>query len=96
MYHPRLTLGFEAIAPEPEIKSSGLKRTLALSTPTASVAPSIEVLYSDRTVTLRGQVQNDRQKMLCSRLLMFEPGVDAVRNELEVNPALDLIPPGTN
>ena len=40
-------------------------------------------------IPLRGQVASDYEKNLAERLAMLEPGVSAVRNELELAPPTD-------
>ncbi|WP_144992483.1 BON domain-containing protein [Polystyrenella longa] len=96
MYLPRLSLGFSVPKADPILKAGNLKQTLASASPIQSVAPGIEVSFADGQVTLRGQVQDDRQRQLCSRLLMFEPGVNTVHNELEVSLAPQPIVPIPN
>jgi hypothetical protein len=50
------------------------------------------------TATLRGEVASERDRTLAERLVLFEPGIDSVRNELKVRspskgPAEYLPPP---
>ena len=44
----------------------------------------INIEFQDRTVCLRGTVSTERQKDLALLILRFEPGIDAVKNELVV------------
>ena len=46
----------------------------------------------DRTAVLAGQVDSEREKRLIERLAMMEPGVEAVRNELTLKAAEELLP----
>ena len=45
----------------------------------------IAVSVANRAVTLRGQVQSAREKRIAGLIASFEPGVDAVRNDLTVS-----------
>ena len=48
------------------------------------VSESIEVLVANRFATLRGEVASANQKSLAELLIRFEPGIDEIRNEIEV------------
>lgn len=63
----------------------------------------LDVLLTDRTVTLKGTVASDHARQLAERLVMLEPGVSKVKNELTVaetavspetsgDPAAELLP----
>jgi osmotically-inducible protein OsmY len=44
----------------------------------------IEASVDGGTVVLRGQVANESDKRMVERLVMLEPGIDSVRNEVTV------------
>lgn len=85
MYAPRLKLGFEPLAlPAPRVEQSAAK--LTLSTAIQSSGP-IQVTMAGRTATLRGAVASEHDKRLAGLMLLFEPGISKVENELTVAPA---------
>jgi hypothetical protein len=45
---------------------------------------NVKFILDGDTVVLRGQVANESDKKLAERLVMLEPGVDSVRNEVQV------------
>lgn len=47
---------------------------------------NVSVTTTGRTVTLRGQVDSERERSLAARIAMLEPGVDRVENLLQVSP----------
>jgi len=56
------------------------------SRPAFKALGPIEVLLQDRTVFLRGSVATEHDRELAQRLALLEAGVDAVQNQLAVNP----------
>jgi len=83
MYEPRLSVAFDVTRPTEEAVAQNLVRLLAASSafpPTSR----IEVSVADATATLRGEVASERDRTLAERLILFEPGIDSVRNELKV------------
>ncbi|MGQ9574170.1 MAG: BON domain-containing protein [Thermoguttaceae bacterium] len=83
MYEPRLTVAFEVPErPAAEI-SERLTRQL-MSIPGLHPASHIEVSVEGRTATLRGEVASERDRILAEKVLLFEPGVSEVRNELRL------------
>ena len=50
--------------------------------------PQLELVVKDRTATISGTVETERQRDLVARMLRFEPGIDAVQNELTVVPSV--------
>lgn len=87
MYRPRLTVGFEVPESDVTERSLNLQERL-LSSPAFESAESIVLTVKGRTVHLAGSVRTSRERDLASRILMFEPGVDAVHNELSVTPPI--------
>ena len=85
MYHPKLVLGFEP----PPSTAQGLAPSLLLEHLTRALfgdsTGSLEVLVEGRTALLQGVVDSARQRDLAELLVLFEPGISVVRNELEVS-----------
>jgi hypothetical protein len=50
---------------------------------------SVSVVLEGRTAILQGAVATERQRGLIQRLVMLEPGVSGVRNDLTVGPSLE-------
>lgn len=83
MYRPRLQIDFDFARPPAEAVSWDLTRRLAASTAIHLTTP-IEVVLEGETATLRGEVASERDRTLARLLLLFEPGISNVRNELTV------------
>lgn len=83
MYRPRLQIAFDFPRPPAEAVSWDLTRRLAASTAIHLTTP-IEVVLEGETATLRGEVASERDRTLARLLLLFEPGISNVRNELTV------------
>ena len=49
------------------------------------IAP-VDLVVQNRTATVSGMVTTERQRNLIASMLRFEPGIDAVNNELTVGP----------
>ena len=94
-YQPRVTIGFET----PQVSSDAITATVArqlAATPGLSPANRIEVSVEGGTATLRGVVASERDRSLIERLLLFEPGISTVRNDLKVAPPTEysgILPP---
>ncbi len=85
MYESRLAVGFEVPARDPKEVSAALARQLA-AIPGLHPGNRIEVSVEGETATLRGKVASERDRALAEKLILFEPGIAAVRNELKVTP----------
>lgn len=92
MYRPRLTIGFQPPEIPTEQRAGNLTELLQAS-PAVPSAESIVLTMKGRTVHLAGSVATVRERELASRILLFEPGVDAVHNELAVSPPIPGISP---
>jgi osmotically-inducible protein OsmY len=91
MYEPRLRVGFDVPQPvEGEVQAQ--LTNLLRSCPHLRQTSPIEVLLEGRTATLRGAVASERDRILAQQLILFEPGISQVKNELTVRPA-DSPPP---
>jgi hypothetical protein len=81
MYRPRLRVDFDfARQPTPEINSR-LTDRLASSLTRAGTGP-VEVSVEGETAILRGEVASERDRKLARLLLLLEPGISTVRDEL--------------
>jgi len=91
MYAPRLRLGFTpTILPAPAIEMMAVQR-LSVSSAIRSTRP-FEVSMAGRTATLRGAVASEHEKRLAGLMLLFEPGISKVENELAVASSASKIP----
>jgi hypothetical protein len=76
--------GFQVQAPlGPSAFGARLTRLVNQSSTIRPDSP-IEVEVSGRTAILRGSVASDRARVLAARLVLLEPGVDQVDNQLQV------------
>ena len=83
MYAPRLRLGFTPTTlPAPVLETSMVRR-LSTSSAIRSTTP-LEVSMAGRTARLRGTVGSEHEKRLAGLMLLFEPGISKVENELAV------------
>jgi len=86
MYRPRLRVAFE-FSPQPSgTVSTALARQLH-TCPGLHLRSPIEVYLEGETATLRGEVASERDRTLARLMVLFEPGISVVRNELVVTPA---------
>ncbi len=91
MYRPRLALGFAVTRPPAPAVGLVAARSLELSPSIHSTRP-FEVSMAGRSATLRGAVASAHEKKLAALMLLFEPGISEVKNELEVLP-VEVAPP---
>lgn len=82
-YEPRLVVGFAAASSPPGELSETLTRRIR-SIPGLDPANRIEVSVEGRKAVLRGEVVSARDRALAEQLILFEPGIYAVRNDLKV------------
>jgi len=91
MYDPRLVVGFElTVRPREAARSSALRsfRTDAAN----GRFGSIEISVNGRTATLAGSVASANDRSLAEALVLLEPGIGDVQNDLVVT-ALPTPPP---
>ncbi|MHB8862100.1 MAG: BON domain-containing protein [Pirellulaceae bacterium] len=87
-YPPRMEVSFPTLpVPAAQQPSRRALDTLARSHQMPG-ASRIEVLMEGRTAILQGEVLSEADRDLAEILLTFEPGISAIRNELQVNPDL--------
>ena len=83
MYAPRLRLGFAPTTLPAAAMETAMIERLSLSSAIRSTAP-LEVSMAGRTATLRGTVGSEHEKRLAGLMVLFEPGISKVQNELAV------------
>ncbi|MGB9687939.1 BON domain-containing protein [Thermogutta sp.] len=82
-----LRVGFTAPQPPAQSVSQGLTALVSRVTSlrTANGAPpNVQVAVEGRTAILRGTVPSANDRLVLERLLLLEPGIDKVQNELVV------------
>ena len=82
MHEPRLQIAFEIPAAAESVSSELTQRLQA--TDRIQRMGSIKVSVVDRTAILRGTVASERDRRLAQMLVLFEPGISNIRNELTV------------
>jgi hypothetical protein len=83
IYPPRLEISFE----HPGLPTGTLSTLLSerlRGCPAIHATAPIEVLLAGRTAIVRGAVASGRDRSLAQQLLLFEPGVSVVQNELKI------------
>jgi hypothetical protein len=83
MYDPRLRVSFDF----PQRPAADVTATLARRLQTSSAIRRlgrIEVSLEGQTATLRGAVASERDRSLARLLVLFEPGISSVKDELTV------------
>jgi osmotically-inducible protein OsmY len=93
IYDPRLRVGFDFTPPSPEAMASRLADRLEGS-PLPGLSGPVSVSVEGRTVTLGGEVASEHDRTLAGLLLLLEPGVSEVRNNLTVRPPAAASEPG--
>jgi hypothetical protein len=82
-YPPRLAIGFDVPQPSSAAVSEAVTRQLATISG-LHPANRIEVSVAGRVATLTGVVASARDRALIESLVLFEPGIAVVRNDLQV------------
>ena len=83
MYEPRLSVGFRPISrPEADVSATLQKQVYRLN----QRDPSIQVttIVVGQTVHLQGNVGSEEQRALIEQMMLFEPGISSVQNDLRV------------
>lgn len=83
MYEPKLAIGFELPTQMAGEVNAALTHRLQ-TTPGLPPSNRIAVSLEGRTAVLRGEVASERDRSLVEKLILFEPGVSSVRNDLKV------------
>jgi hypothetical protein len=90
-----LTLGFTPTAPATATPVAALAERRLPRLPGVSLVGTPQVLMEGRTAVVRGVAASERDRELVSRLLLLEPGISSVQNEMTVaqaNSGPDSIP----
>jgi len=66
------------------VQVSAAIQTRLTKIPTLAAANNVNVVLSDGIATLTGSVGSQRDRSIIERLMMLEPGVRTVQNELSV------------
>mgnify|MGYP002622720736 CR=1 FL=1 len=85
-YAPRLQLGFEMPA-QPVQVTAGLAQRVQMSLSRQTIdlpVGSLRVSLHQRTAILQGEVASEHARLLAEQLVLLEPGVSQVQNELRV------------
>lgn len=85
VYQPRVAVGFEVPQVAADEFTAMVARQLE-AIPGLHPADRIEVSVANGTATLRGVVVSERDRSLIGTLLLLEPGISSVRNDLKVIP----------
>lgn len=83
MYEPKLSIGFQPLPRTDFDVSSSLQNQmnrLNQRDPSVQVTTTVE----GATVRLEGQVPSEEQRALIEQMMLFEPGISAVQNDLKV------------
>lgn len=83
MYQPRLSVDFDFARPPAAEVNSRLTRRLESSLALAGTG-RVEVSVEGATATLRGEVASERDRKLARLMLLLEPGISNVQDELTV------------
>ncbi len=89
LYYPRLEVSFDSVPADTTALGQRALETLARS-PELSGPSRIAVYVEGRTAILLGEVPSARDRELAELLISFEPGISAIRNELQLNPNLQV------
>ena len=91
MYEPRLVVGFRQPPRSPSEISASLQSQMRSLT---ELDPSIQVTMTvvGETAHLQGEVGSEEARELIEQLMLFEPGISSVRNDLRVPVAVPPTP----
>ena len=80
---PALSLGFSPPVISSAVFNARISDRLS-RLPNLEILEPVSVGLSDRTAILQGRVASERDREMIAQLLMLEPGVSAVQNDLQV------------
>jgi osmotically-inducible protein OsmY len=86
MNPPRLEVSFAYSAP-PAVKLPSVLSQRLVECPQFHATSPIAVSLAGRTAIVRGAVASAQDRFLAQQLLLFEPGISAVQNELQIQSA---------
>lgn len=83
MYEPKLVVGFRPVPRSIEVVSASLN---VQTTRLTQLDPNLQMTMTveGSTVRLEGQVSSEEARALIEQVMLFEPGISAVRNDLTV------------
>lgn len=87
MYEPRLSVAFTAVPRSTDQVELNLAKLVAEF---AQRDPGIQATASvtGETVRLQGEVSSEQQRVLIEQMMLFEPGISSVQNDLKVAAAV--------
>lgn len=85
MYDPRLRIGFEVVRPTSQQTAQTITRQLAQSLGQGLLGP-IVVSVQNETATLKGQVATEHDRRLAALIVLLEPGISKIKNDLTILP----------
>ena len=80
---PSLSLGFDVSGPSAAVVSTQMTQRLA-KLPNLQELTPVTVAIEGRTAILRGRVATQHDRQMLAQIVLLEPGVSAVRNELQL------------
>lgn len=83
MYDPKLNVNFQYIPRSASDINANLTRQVSDLSQMGSLVQAT-VLPDGQTVLLQGAVQSEEQRQLIEQMMLFEPGISAVQNDLKV------------
>lgn len=83
IYDPRLVVAFEVTRKQPQEAQTDLRRRL-LESPNFRWAGPVEVAVRGDTAVLTGEAASPRDREMAELVLLLEPGIDKVDNQLTV------------
>ena len=86
MYDPRLRVDFQVPIPTPQQTAEKISCQLVESLGHAICGP-VSVMVHDETATLTGQVATEQDRRLAALIVLLEPGISKIENELTVVPS---------
>jgi hypothetical protein len=92
LYAERLTLSSDTLSnsesPQSDVELAAAALSPSLRSFIQSRSVTIEVFPADHSATLRGAVPSEHDRQTTELFVLLEPGIQIVRNELTVDPAL--------
>lgn len=94
MYRPRLVVAFPTAELDTQARTQDLNERLhrwvspnATNEIIVPSEPTVSVSLEDRRAILRGTVESEELSRKLETLLSFEPGIDEIENQLQIQPA---------
>lgn len=83
MYDPRLRVDFQVPRPSPQQEAEKITGQLVDSLGSSICGP-VSVLVQGETATLTGLVATERDRRLAALIVLLEPGISKIENELTI------------